>query len=163
MIRRTLLACFLAACAGALHAQAPAQGTIELRNIAEIEIDSRLADGRIEKKRVKPENVVPGTVVIYTSTFRNTGAKPAGNIAIVNPVPANTTLVGGSMHGDNTDIALSADGGKTFAAPEKVSVRGDDGKERAAGVREITHVRWTYRGELAPGKQSSVGFRVLVN
>jgi uncharacterized repeat protein (TIGR01451 family) len=163
MVHRILLACLAASCIGAVHAQAPSQGTVELRNIAEVEIDSRLPDGRIEKKRVQPENVVPGAVVIYTSTFRNIGAKPAGNIAIVNPVPSNTTLVGGSMQGDNTDIALSADGGKTFAAADKVSVRGPDGKERPAGVREITHIRWSYRGELPAGKQSSVGFRVVVN
>lgn len=163
MYLRTLLAFVFASCLASAQAQAPAQGTIELRNTAEVEVGARLPDGRIEKKRVQPENVVPGTEVIYTSTFRNIGSKPGGNIVIVNAVPVNTTLVGGSMHGENTDIALSADGGKSYAPADKVSIRAADGKERPASVREITHVRWTYRGELAPGKQSSVGFRVVVN
>jgi uncharacterized repeat protein (TIGR01451 family) len=102
-------------------------------------------------------------VVFYTSTFKNISAKPAGNISINNPVPANTTLVAASAYGEGMDISYSADGGKTWAAADKVKVKGADGKERAAGLSELTHIRWTLRGELAPGKQGEAGFRVVVN
>jgi uncharacterized repeat protein (TIGR01451 family) len=160
-----ILLAFSAAClAPALAQTQPARpGTIELRNVAEVEKEVKTADGKTEKKRVPAEKAAPGAEVIYTSTFRNTGSKPAGNISIVNAVPANTTLVGGSATGENTDIAFSADGGKTWAAADKVKVRAADGKERPAGLTEFTHVRWIYRGELAPGKQGTVGFRVTVN
>lgn len=144
------------------HAQGSA-GDIEFRNIAEIEQEVKTPEGRIEKKRVPAQKAIPGTEVIYTSTFRNISKRPAGNIAIVNPVPANTTLVAGSAAGDNTAITFSADGGKTWATADKVRVTGADGKARPAGISEFTHIRWTYRGELAPGKQGSVGFRVTVN
>lgn len=153
------------AISGIAHAQQAAAkpGSIELRNVAEVEVPTKTADGKTEKKRVPAERAAPGTEVIYTSTFRNVGTKPAGGIVINNPVPANTTLVGGSAFGDNADITFSADGGKTFAPADKVKVRGADGRERAAGLTEFTNIRWTYRGELAPGKQSGVGFRVTVN
>lgn len=151
------------ALAGGAHAQTARQGSIELRNVAEVETEVRGADGQVQKKRAAAEKALPGTEVIYTSTYRNVGSKPAANIVVVNAVPANTTLVGGSAFGDNTDITFSADGGKTWAPADKVKVRTADGKERPAGVSDLTHVRWTYRGELPAGKQGTAGFRVTVN
>ena len=152
----------LAAAAGG-PAFAQAGGDIEFRNVAEQEVEIKGADGKVEKKRVPTAKAVPGAEIIYTSTFRNVGKRPAANIQVVNPVPANTVLVGGSAFGENTEITFSADGGKTWAAADKVKVKGADGKERPAGISELTHVRWVYRGELAPGKQGSVGFRVVLN
>ena len=167
-MRKTLTSILLfglAATAGPLaYAQArPASGNIEFKNIAEVEVEAKAADGKIEKKRSPVQKAIPGTVVIYTSTFKNIGTKPAGNININNPVPANTTLVAGSAYGEGMDISYSADGGKTWAAADKVKVKGADGKERPAGISEFTHIRWSLRGELAPGKQGEAGFRVVVN
>jgi len=164
-MKRVLVSVVLA-CAGACltaHAQAPRPGDIELSNIAEMEVVVKTADGKVEKKRQPVEKAIPGSEIIYTSTFRNVGKQAANSISIVNPVPANTTLVGGSAHGEQTEIAFSADGGKTWAAADKVRVTGADGKQRPAGITEFTHIRWNYKGELAPGKQGAVGFRVTVN
>jgi uncharacterized repeat protein (TIGR01451 family) len=167
MSKRTLLSIVFALAAlgsSALQAQqAPLAGSIEFRNVAEVEVDVRGADGKVERKRVAADKALPGAEVIYTSTFRNIGKRPAGNIVVVNPVPANTTLVGGSAFGDHTDITFSADGGKSWATADKVKVTAADGKQRPAGITEITHVRWSVRGELAPGKEGVVGFRVTVN
>ena len=165
MKNRFILAALIAlaaAFAGPAFAQAGG-GDIEFRNIAEQEVEVKAADGKVEKKRVPVAKATPGAEIVYTSTFRNVGKRPAANIVVVNPVPANTVLVGGSAFGDNTDITFSADGGKTWAPADKVKVIGADGKERPAGISEFTHVRWVYRGELAIGKQASVGFRVVVN
>lgn len=143
------------------HAQAP--GDIELRNVAELEQDVKTPEGKVEKRRVPATKAIPGNEVIYTSTFRNNGRKPAANVSLVNPVPANTTYVGGSASGENTDIVFSADGGRTWAPVEKLTVTGADGKKRPAAAADITHVRWTWRGDLAPGRQGAASFRVLVN
>lgn len=141
-----------------------AQGSIELKNVAEVETTVKTADGKIQKKRGPVEKAIPGTEVIYTSTFRNVGAKPAGNINIKNPIPANTTLVAASPWGEGTDITYSADGGKTWATVDKVKIKDTaTGKDRLAGLTEITHIRWSLRGELPPNKQGEVGFRVIVN
>ena len=166
MNRRLSLAAAVLAFAFAAWAPAHAQGgsgDIEFRNIAEVEQEVKTADGKTEKKRVIAQKAIPGTEVIYTSTFRNIGKRAAGNIAVVNPVPANTTLVAGSAFGENTEITFSADGGKNWASADKVRVTGADGKQRPAGISEFTHIRWAYRGELPAGKQGSVGFRVTVN
>ena len=155
----------LAASAGPIaYAQArPAGGNIEFKNTAEVEVEVKAADGKTEKKRGPVQKAVPGTVIFYTSTFKNVSAKPAGNIVINNPIPANTTLMAASAYGENMDIGYSADGGKTWATADKLKVKGADGKERAAALSELTHIRWTVRGELAPGKQDEAGFRVVVN
>jgi uncharacterized repeat protein (TIGR01451 family) len=162
-MKRRFITCALLAFAATGFLPAHAQGKVELRNVAEIEKVVQTADGKTETRRVPAEKAPPGAEVIYTSTFRNNGAKPAGNIVVVNPIPANTTLVGGSAAGDNTDISFSADGGKAWAPADKVRVRGTDGKDRPAGLSEFTHVRWVYRGDLAAGKQGAVSFRVTVN
>lgn len=165
MTRRMLNAAAAIALAAAAWTGAYAQqsGDIEFRNTAELVQEVKTPDGKVEKKRVPALKAIPGNEVIYTSSFRNVSKRPAANIAVVNPVPANTTLVGGSAFGDNTAIEFSADGGKTWAAADKVTVTGADGKKRPAGLSEFTHIRWTYRGELAPGKQATVGFHVVVN
>lgn len=143
-------------------AQAQQAGTIELKNIAEIEIETKDAQGKIERKRAPVAKAVPGTEVIYTTTFKNIGTRPAANIVINNPVPANTTLVAGSVYGANTDISYSVDG-KTFATPDKLKVKGKDGKEVTATATDYTAIRWTYKGDLAAGKTADAGFRTVIN
>ena len=140
------------------HAQ---QGSIELKNVAEIEIETKDAQGKVERKRAPVAKAIPGTEVIYTTTFKNVGTKPAGNIVINNPVPANTTLVAGSVFGGNMDITYSLDG-KTFATPDKLKVKDKDGKEVTATAADYTAIRWAYKGELAAGKVETAGFRSVI-
>lgn len=147
----------LAASANALAAP----GSIRVQSVAEQEVQVRLADGRIEVKRQVVEKALPGSEVIYTTRFTNEGKKPAGNIVINNPVPANTQYVGGSAFGENTTILYSVDG-KAFNTPDRLSIRTQDGRERPALPTDYTHIRWIYKGELAPGKTGETGFRVKI-
>lgn len=142
---------------------APAKaGSIKVQSLAEQEIEVKLPDGKTEKKRQPVEKAVPGSEVIYTTRFTNEGAKPAGNIVINNPVPANTTYVAGSAFGDNTAITYSVDG-KNFNTPDKLTIKTKEGRERPALPSEYTGIRWSQKGELAPGKTGEVGFRVKIN
>ncbi len=136
-------------------------GNLVVQSIAETE--SVLVDkaGRKTTKREPVAVAVPGTEVIYTTRFTNKGDKPAGDIVLTNPVPEHTRFVGGSAFGLNTSVTYSIDG-KRFDVPARLRVTGADGKERAALPEEYTHVRWRYAGELAPGKQGDVGFRVVI-
>ena len=155
----TTLALVLQSAVGLAHAQ---QTPIVVKRVAETEVEVKNAQGGVEKKRVPLTKAAPGDEVIYTTTFTNQGAKPAGNVAITNPVPANTTYVGGSAFGDNTQITYSVDGGKTYAAPDKLNIKTAEGRERPALPSEYTHIRWVYKGELAPAKTGTSGFRVVV-
>jgi len=155
----TALALVMQSAVGLAQAQ---QNPILVKSIAETEVDVKNAQGGIEKKRVPLTKAAPGDEVIYTTTFTNQGAKPAGNVVITNPVPANTSYVGGSAFGDNTEITYSADGGKTYGKPDKLTVKTSEGRERPAIPGEYTHIRWVYKGELAPAKTGTAGFRVVV-
>ncbi len=157
-----ILAVCLATAVVLSAAQAQQAGTIELKNIAEVEMETKDAQGKIERKRVPVATAVPGTEVIYTTTFKNISTRPAANIVINNPVPANTTLVAGSVYGANTDISYSVDG-KTFATPDKLRVKGKDGKEVAATAADYAAIRWSYKGDLPPGKAEVAGFRAVIN
>lgn len=162
---RTILSALLIATALVAPAASYAQraGSLEVKNVAEREVTETAADGKTVTRRVPVTSAVPGMQVIYTTTFRNIDKQPASDVAITNAVPANTTYVGGSATGDNTATTLSADGGKTWAPADKLTVRGADGKERPAAPSDVTNVRWAYRGALATGATASVAFRVTVN
>ena len=139
-----------------------APGAVEVKSVAEVEVDVKTPAGKVEKKREAVKLATPGTTVIYTTQFKNISAKPAGNIVIVNPIPQNTAYVAGSAFGPNSDISFSVDGGKQFAAAEKLITKTKEGRERPALASDYTDIRWTYKGDLAPGKTGEAGFRAVI-
>jgi uncharacterized repeat protein (TIGR01451 family) len=147
--------------AGPAHAAAESKQNITLKNVAEIEVEVTAPNGKKEMKREPVVKAIPGTEVIFTTTFSNAGTRPAGNVVLTNPVPDNTAYVAGSAAGPNTEITYSVDGGKTFSTPEKLKIK-EGKKERPALPSEYTHIRWTYKGELVPGKSGEVSFRVVI-
>lgn len=144
-----------------LSAQA-ADGAIKLTSIAQTEVEVIDQKGKKTLKRIPVEKAVPGTEVIYTTTFENVGNKSASDIVINNPLPNDSEYKAGSAFGKDCEILFSADGGKKFGHAEALKIRGADGKERTALPKEYTHIRWTYKGQLAVGKSGAVGFRTVV-
>ncbi|NOT18603.1 MAG: hypothetical protein HOP20_11150 [Sulfuriferula sp.] len=138
------------------------KGAIEVKSIAEVEIKAKNAKGVMETKREPVTLATPGTVVIYTTSFRNVSTKPAGGISIVNPIDKNVGLVAGSVFGDNTDVTYSVDAGKTYAAADKIIVKTAEGRERPALPSDFNSIRWQYKGDLAPNKVGEVGFRAVI-
>lgn len=137
-------------------------GAIKLTSLAEVEQVILGKDGKSSVKRVPPAKAVPGTEVIFTTVFENVSNKPAGDIVITNPVPDNTSYKAGSAMGRDTEIAYSVDGGRNFAAPEQLKVKGEDGKPRTAQASEYTHIRWRYKKQLPAGKSGDVSFRAVI-
>ena len=135
---------------------------IEVTAVAEVEVSQTNELGEKTVKRTAATSVVPGTEVIYTITAKNTGNEPADNIVVTNPVPAKTVYVDGSAFGAGTNITFSVDGGKSYAKPEKLSVKDQAGKPRAATAEDYTHVRWTFQFNLDPGQQADVWYRARV-
>jgi uncharacterized repeat protein (TIGR01451 family) len=147
--------------AGSISFSAFAAG-VEFSNKAEVVVTTVNKDGTKESKRIAAKKVAPDGEVIYTTTFKNTIDKPISNIMVTNPVPANMLYTADSAIGANTVITYSVDGGKTYDAPEKLTVAGKDGKQRPAQAADFTHIRWIYKGDLATGKSSDVGFKAKV-
>lgn len=158
------LALAAAVFAAGAAAQSPSGG-VQLVNTAQKEIEVVEAGQKV-RRLVEPGKMVPGDEVVYTISYLNKGARPAERVAIVNPVPQHTRFRAGSVEGRNSEIAYSADGGKTFAAPEKLTVVARDAKgvplTRPAVADDITHIRWTLREPLAPGANGYVRFRAVI-
>jgi uncharacterized repeat protein (TIGR01451 family) len=158
-----LLTTTLLALLGSFSSGAQAAGeAIRLTSIAEVEVAVTGKDGKKTLKRTPPEKAIPGTEVIYTTKFENTINKPAGDIVIDNPIPNDSEYKAGSAFGKNCEILFSADGGKKFGHAEELKIKGADGKEHTALAKEYTHIRWTYKGQLAAGKSGEVGFRATI-
>jgi titin len=109
----------------------------------------------------------PGTDLAYTTTFTNAGTAAAQSVVITNPVPANTDFKVGSVTqnlgttGLSVVVAYSNDGGSTWAY---TPVSGAGGAP-AGYDRLVTHLRWTFTGNLsqtAPNNSGGTGVTMRV-
>lgn len=138
----------------------PEKSSIELSSVVEIEKLVKKADGTTAKERQAVKSALPGDEVLVLNRFKNVSQKPASNLVMTNPVPQNTQLV--NAFGSSSKITYSIDGGKSFDAADKLSVKGSDGKPRPAKEDDFTHVRWLIAEAVAPGQAGEVGLRVRV-
>jgi uncharacterized repeat protein (TIGR01451 family) len=145
---------------GPVHAQA--KGGVELRMVAEQEIEVVNDDGEKEVKRIEAAKVVPGDVVIYTIHYMNRGEEAADSVVITNPIPEHMIYKNGSASGEGTTITFSVDEGKTYDSPENLKVVAAEGKERPAQASDYTHVRWTFKESLLPEATGYVAFRAIL-
>jgi uncharacterized repeat protein (TIGR01451 family) len=136
---------------------ANAAGGLKLSNQVFQEIEVKRADGEIEHKSVPAAMVVPGNEVFYVITYENTGDKPAENVVVTNPVPADLEYV--SVLGPGPANQVSVDGGKHYDALANLTVTDADGKPRPAAAADVTHVRWALSGALEPGSGGTVSFK----
>lgn len=162
IVNLLLTSALLALLGGIPSVAQAAEDAIKVTSIAQTEVEIVGKDGKKTLKRTPPEKAVPGTEVIYTTTFENTINKAAENISINNPIPNDSEYKGGSAFGKDCEILFSVDGGKTFSYAEQLKIKDADGKVRTALPREYTHIRWNYKPKLAPGKSGEVGFRAAI-
>ena len=142
-------------------ARAQQQSTVELKSSAEVEITETNEKGEKVVKRadVGKSKIVPGVILVYTTTYRNNGAKPAENIVITNPVPQHMNYVDKSAEGAGTKIDFSVDHGKTYGAPETLFVPDGQGKKRQATAEDYTDIRWSLLKPLPSGGTGTVSFK----
>ncbi len=120
-----------------------------------------------KKTRMVPiQSASPGDVVQYTLTYANKGDEVANDAVIDDPIPKGTTFLANTAAGEGAEVTFSSDGGKTFAAPVRLSyeIRLPSGEvqKRIATPADYTHVRFLIK-QVAAGKSGSVAFRVRVN
>ena len=102
---------------------------------------------------------LPATDLTFTSTYTNAGTLAATSVVITDPVPANTDFKVGSATqslgttGLSVIIAYSSNGGTTWA----YSPTSAGGGAPAGYDRLVTHVKWTFTGNLSPTSPNNAG------
>lgn len=146
----------------AVWAQGPKKGTVKIQVVAEKEITVKGPDGEKVKKRVEAKKVLPGETVIYTIRYSNVGQEKADDVVISNPIPKHMIYRDGSALGADTVVTYSINHGKTFAQPDELEVKKDDGSVRLAGPGEYTAIRWTLTKSVLPGQSGSVTYSAVL-
>jgi uncharacterized repeat protein (TIGR01451 family) len=111
--------------------------------------------------------IVAGNDLAYSIAFSNTGGYLATNFVITDQIPSNTDFKVGSVTnslgttGLTAAVSYSNDGGATWTY---TPVAGAGGAP-AGYDRTVTHVRWTFTGDLsqtAPNNAGSVAFATRI-
>jgi uncharacterized repeat protein (TIGR01451 family) len=148
--------------AGTDSAWSQEKGAVELKAVAEMEVEVVGDDGQKEIQRVPAEKVVPNDVVIYTIFYTNNGEEAAENFVIVNPVPEHMVYIAESADGENTEITYSVDGGNGYDIPGNLTFTDSEGKQIAAKVSDYTHIRWVLNTPVAPEGTGFVYFKAQI-
>ena len=143
-------------------APALAADALELRNAVYQEVDVTAPDGTTHKERVPATKVVPGTEVVYVITYKNAGKQPASDVVITNPIPTELAYQPEPGPGPSATPEVSVDAGKSWGALASLTVKGPDGKPRAAQGSDVTHVRWKIGAPVRAGEQGTVSYRAVL-
>jgi uncharacterized repeat protein (TIGR01451 family) len=138
------------------------QGHLNVTTLAQMEEVSVSDDGQRQTRLVPADTVVPGDVVIYTTTVENISDEAADDVVVTNPVPEHLSYVAGSAFGPGMVIEFSVDGGVNYAAADELTVE-EDGQARAATAEDFTHIRFVMQSGLAAGAQSIARFKARLN
>jgi len=149
----------LAIAIGSMSGLQAKQSPIQLQSVVQELVEKIGKDGKKQVVAVKPDQIVPGDRIMYTTTFKNAGDQPSDNIVIVNAIPKHTQYLPRTAQGQNCLITFSVDGGKTWDVPDELKVKGKDGKWRAATATDYTHIRWAYKPSLKPKEVKRVSFQ----
>jgi len=140
---------------------APSYAAMTATQQVEKEVIVRSADGQESVRRLPADTVTPGETVIYSIKYRNDSSEAASNIVLVMPVPKEVAYVEGSVSGDDSNVAFSADDGQTYVARGRLTVE-EDGTTRPARGDEITHIRWTLTTPVPPNGEGDVSYKAIL-
>ena len=137
-----------------------ADGLVATQSVERVIVE-RSADGKETVRFGPADQVAPGDEVFYNLDFSNQSEEAAANVELIMPVPGEVSYVENSATGQGAAIAFSIDGGKSFSqrGALKVTV---DGEERLAKADQITHIRWTFASDIAPGAKGGVGYLAVL-
>ncbi len=153
-----VLAAALALSGPAFAQTTPAPQAVTLKSTAFVVKQVPDATGKVKNVLQTPERVLPGDVLVFILDYRNTGAKPAANFVINNPMPAGVSFTGV----EQAWAVVSVDGGKNFGPLATLKVPKGDGTMRAAIPQDVTAVRWTLGQPIPAGGTGKVQFYGIV-
>lgn len=142
--------------------QAHSNDQIKWVSVAEVEKQIIDKEGKKAVKREPAVKVRPGTEVIFTTTYQNTGNEAAQKVVITNPIPDHLIYMENSAIGLMARITFSVDKGKSFHAPSQLFIFDASGRKFPANPQYYTHIRWEIQKVLPPGGVGTVSFRAVL-
>lgn len=107
---------------------------------------------------VSAKKVVPGTVIKYVNSLKNSKNKLVTHLVVTNPIPKNMEYVSDTAScATGCTLSYSVDGGKSYKQPTELFVGSGD-KRRMANASEYTNIRWTI-DRLEAKSQSNVEYK----
>ena len=91
--------------------------------------------------------VQPGDTLRYTVRSENTGANPANNLTITQPVPEQMVYKLDTATSKNeVKVTYSTDNGESFVAKPVIKIKTENGEvvEKPAPAETYTHIRWQF-------------------
>jgi len=137
------------------------ENKVEVQLLAEVRTSALGPDNAPIARFAPATTLSQGEVVYYTVRIRNPTSEYLRDVAVVQPIPANTTYAEHSASGPGTEIQFSADGGGTFASESRVVAIDSGGAQRLATPKDFTHIRWRLRNALAPGAVALARFQAV--
>lgn len=145
--------------AAVLAAMPAAAQSVDITSQVMVEQRTAAADGTTRVALAPAKRVTPGDAVVYRLEYRNRGTRPATDLVIANPIPANLVYAGPSQNSPAPEVSTD---GTTFASLTTLRVRGAGGVERAATPADVRAVRWRLTNPVAAGGSGQVAFRATL-
>lgn len=106
---------------------------------------------------VEPTVIVPGDRLIFGTDYANNGADVVKGFTVTNPLNRAVRLAPDA----DPELIVSVDGGATWGKLADLSVKDEDGTERAATHGDVTHVRWIL-ASIAPGESGRLEYPAII-
>ncbi len=157
------------------HAQAPS--AVTLKTVALVERSEQGPNGQQQATLKAPSetSVVPGDIVVFKTSYENSGAVAVDGVVAENKMPKVVQFV--DVDSDWADVSI--DGGKSWGklgqlmlterineaakydaqTGAKISDAVSKEVSRSAKAEDVTHVRWVFAKPLAPGEKGIVSYR----
>ncbi len=113
--------------------------------------------GVSERTLVAPNVIVPGDRLIFGTDYANSGAEPITGFVVTNPVHEKVRLASDA----DPELSVSVDGGKSWGKLAALTVKSEDGSDRAAAHADVTHVRWVL-ASVQPGESGRLEYPVII-
>lgn len=142
----------------AVSAPAIAAEKVVLTSDVFVAREVRDAAGKTATVLQPPKTVTPGDRLVFVLDYKNIGDAAATDFIVTNPIPSAVLYANDASAG----AVVSVDGGKSWGALAALTVRGIDGKPRAAVTSDVTHIRWTLAKPVPAGAGGKLRFAGVV-
>jgi uncharacterized repeat protein (TIGR01451 family) len=147
--------------AAALGAVAAPAFAAPLTITSDVRVEKKIAaaDGTTRVALVKADKAVPGDSVTFVLSYHNTGTQPIANLVLANPIPKGVAYRAPAS--GSTAPEVSTDG-IHFGALGTLRVASAAGATKAAGLDDITAVRWRLANPVPAGGKGELAFRAVL-